>query len=243
MVTRDAERNPIIEGIKYRQASKISDLIEDKYGLGIWRTKMAMSGVARDDQLREEVAALDPSVALGWPGIIERGIASAPRKFAGGSSATRGTKIHAAVDRANKGLPLDGFASEVDTFQTSLDSVGLKVVSSEVFVAAHEVQVAGTYDVELECLVKLGPFQVGDKIIGDLKTGKNVLRNGLGIAMQLAVYAQGHGQVRKDKGIVIHMPADEVKLYLVDLTRGWEAVKIAVAADEARKYKDLMEEL
>lgn len=262
-VQRDEERNPIIDGKTYYQASKLGDLIEDKFGLNIWKTKHAMAGVAANDELRTEVALLDPGTKDGWGfgrnSLIEKAVSSAPRKTKGGTAAALGTKIHAAIDKANKGLEFDSqFTSDVTTYRRMLDKAGIVVVSSEQFVVCDELGVAGTYDGVYEVTLPIefpgGTLEPG-RYIGDAKTGKEVKRNGLSISMQLAVYANGDIldadgnrvalDVRRDYGLVAHMPAgaETATLLVVDLTQGYEFARLAVAVDRARKAKGLMAEV
>ncbi|GAB3830261.1 hypothetical protein [Kribbella italica] len=83
-----------------------------------------------------------------------------------------------------------------------------------------------------------------DLLITDLKTGR-VDFGQLKIAMQLSIYSRGEfyshtpasvrhcrrpmGEVRKDWGIIINLPAGsgEAELYWADLDMGWEGVQVA----------------
>jgi hypothetical protein len=95
--------------------------------------------------------------------------------------------------------------------------------------------------------------------IGDLKTQKTMDFGSLEIAMQLAIYAHGditwnewtgewdeiQMDITKKWGVVMHLPSTGGKCHikLVNLTKGWVYVQLAMAVRRARKDKTLLKDV
>ena len=119
-------------------------------------------------------------------------------------------------------------------------------VEVERFVAVDSIRAAGTLDRVYEWH-RDGWGAEPLRVIGDVKTGRIDYGQGK-LAMQLALYANGRyydpenpteredPEVSTTAGLILHLPAGKTspKAYEVDLTLGWEGVRLAQKVREWR---------
>lgn len=147
--------------------------------------------------------------------------------------------------------------ADVGAYVEAMRAIGItrdEVLDIERRVIVDEHLVTGTFDRGVKYKPEGAARAV--KVIADLKTGR--VDYGAGkIAMQIAEYAQGKGYdaethertnlgYSKKIGLLIHLPAGTATctIYEVDLTKGYEGLKLAVlvkawrqSTTEARSYR------
>lgn len=194
--------------------------------------------VERNGRLDEEKKALNA--------IITEAKESAGWKDA----ANLGTRLHELTELVDGGehLPRDTpmvLADDVRAYEAALKTHGLEPLEREVFVVNDEVKAAGTFD---RVFRWTRPDGIQLNVIGDLKTGRVDYGQGK-LAMQLALYAnssrydpetpeeRGELDVSREVGLIIHLPVGraECRVYVTDLTLGWQGVLLASQVREWRR--------
>jgi hypothetical protein len=209
-----------------------------------WKARQTALGIALSPDLIAAVATTDPGNKRALDAIV----AQAEERAKSKAGATLGTAIHRATELADRGEALtylpDTVRGPAEAYRATMAAAGLEPLAAEVFVTAHDVNAAGTFDRLLR-----GPNRT---LIGDLKTSENADTAkwaGTAWAIQLATYAHGKPwtpslghcewadlglpEPDKERGLIIHIQPSTgtVRLYSVDLTAGWIAAKLA---DEVR---------
>jgi hypothetical protein len=221
--------------VAYGRWSSYGDVLEDRYNLERWKTRMAALGIAdRPDLLLAVAAHRDDKNKLN--AICQQAIEAARASAA----ATTGTALHALSELVDAGKPLpvlpDSAVADLEAYRTVMTQV--EVLAAEQFVVNDEYRVAGTFD----RIVKVG----GTRFIADIKTG--TIEWGIGkIAIQLAGYSRSQGynpatglrtplDVDQNNALIIHLPQGQAKCELVwvNIARGWEGVQLAA---EVRRWR------
>lgn len=234
--------------IGYSRATTIAKALDDENSLKRWAMRMVATGLHKDSSLMDEVvAALDDKQALN--AVCERALA------AGGGNDRRdlGTAIHAAFEDYTRGGPLGDHGDDVAAIHAAIANAGYDVLPEyiERMVVLDEHAIAGTADMILR-------RRSDDRLfIADLKTGSGVQYGGLAWAIQLAIYARADNlytqgpaadgsldvrepmpEVNWSEAIIIHCEPGtaDAKLYTLDISAGWNALKVAL---DVRWYRKL----
>ncbi len=219
---------------------------------------MSLHGLAKNPHLIAAAATADPERRGEWTQISEEALAAA----GGSTGRTLGTALHQASERADRGEDLTNLPKEVrddaGAYLKTLENYDLVPITSELFVANQELRCAGSMD----RLVTHRPS--GRVAVLDLKTSKNEKTHDyqkLAWSIQLSVYANsvpycddqgfltwesvGIDEPQQESGLVFHLipGTGKVRVHKIDLAKGYEYAKLAVAVKEARKDGSLLEEI
>lgn len=259
----------------YMRVTTFVKCLDDTFHLSRWQQRMVALGMSRRrDLVLATVAITDPdnqSQKRTLNQIAQNAIEAAK----GTAAATTGTALHSLTERIDKGEPLgehvpEEYLADLAAYAEIVVFLG-DVVAMEGFCVVDDLRVGGSYDRVFRftkksldafeafkgyrlCYPDGAEVQVGDTIIGDLKTGKSI-DFGIGaIAMQLATYANADDYdhtlgsrspvpvTNRKWAVVIHLPAGKGKAELVwvDIEAGWETVQhVAPKVHAWRKRKDL----
>ena len=224
----------------YTRASTLSNAIEDKYNLGLWKQRQVAIGLAqRSDLIAKVQAKSDDRDSLDQ--IVETAL-----EVAGSSrGANLGTAIHDFTQMLDEGKPIPGDVDlriwqALDAYETTCKQFNLDMYAIEMFVGCVEILSAGTFD-------RIVGYN-GDLYVADIKTGADAPKYSHGASVQMAVYAHGRRyteptgwgvdlrkHVRQDKAIMIHLPATgepRCDLYWIDIAKGWEMARTSAAVRE-----------
>lgn len=257
-IDRDRWGRPLIipEGggdpIPYVRTSTLAKSLDDQSNLMTWTARMTAVGLALSPHLMDRVASLankhtDPVTDARRD---LNGIVKDAKLAAGGSSAADvGTALHEMTEVIDSGQELKiiggRWTAHLDAYVEATKH--LEMLEMETFVVNDELQSAGTFD----RLVRLPDGRV---VVADLKTGKSDADYPLGVATQIAIYANGsrynpetaertplHADLDLSVGLLIHLPSKATparcSLYDLDLLRGYEAAREAVAVRGIRSWK------
>ena len=273
MPTRVSGGKDVPAGEKaWTRASTFAKSISDTYTLSQWAQRMAIKGIT----LREDLYALAAATPLEDKDTLND-IAERAKDAAGAKAAAAlGTAVHAFTEQYDRGqeptVPA-AWRPDVDAYAALTRALGLRFDASliERTVAVSSIGklnsaagVAGTFDriatvtqnVELADGLTLGDYRVdvGDRLIVDLKTGRDLSYGWYEIAIQLALYANADAiwdrhsntyypmpEVNKKLGLVIHLPVGkgEATAYWVDIERGWRGAQLAEMVREWRNIRNL----
>jgi hypothetical protein len=267
----------------WTRATTFAKSISDTFKMSQWGTRMGGYGLL----LRPDLQA---ALAAAWPDRDRCNDIMEEAKGAAGSKvgANLGTAIHAfteAIDRGETPMIPAAYQTHVAAWSTLLAQYNLRVLDIERVVLClryggtnadgSDRGVAGTLDRVCEftkdTTVTVGKgrskktltFAKGERIIVDLKTGRDLEYGWLEIAVQLSVYANAEQCWSKDEGLwlpqwermrtdfamVVHLPAQEpgatmkAAMHLVNIKGGDEIAQLCTAVRAARKRKDLAVEL
>jgi hypothetical protein len=229
----------------YTRASQVGDTLDDKTALTAWEGRMVVKGVAESEHIRRLISLADitDDKALG-------AIARKAKDAAGAWSASDlGTAIHKVTERLDTGdITINDvtpeFRPHIVAYQDALARVGFTPVLVEAIVVNDELEIAGTLD-------RVYETPAGDRVVGDLKTGKQIFLPSKSIGCQLAAYAHSvlydpeTGErtpiegLRTDTAYVVHLPANGsgCSLYEVDTRRGFELARLAQTVRRIRNER------
>jgi hypothetical protein len=267
VVERDRWGRPLIvppgetKAVGYSRVTSFVGAPEDTYVLNVWEQHQLMDGLAhRPDLILSAFAHRD-----NW-GRLEEIREEALEATLANTRATIGTALHLLCDQVDGGqvnvrdIP-DPWRADVEMYLRLTE--GWEWVAREEFRVYDKFRVAGTAD-------RRG-YDPADGVcrIVDLKTGR-IDSSPQKIAGQLRCYAKGvtydldthergpEGEVDEDKGVVVHVPAEESEtanfilpgrkpkkgdpagLWYVDLgTIGAAHVELSAAIKDWRRVKDV----
>lgn len=252
-IERDGKDRPRVmlpDGSKratYARTTSYIACLEDQYAVQLWQQRMVALGLAdRPDLLVSVAAYRDDREALNGLVLDAREAAKAT------APARTGTALHRLTERHDRGETVKVppvYAPDIEAYKQA--TADLTPVLIEQFCVQDRLKVAGTFDRLLWYVDDRGH---GAHYMGDIKTG-SIEFGRLKIAMQLAMYANSRPydiatHTRTDyppdldltKAILIHLPQGEGRcdLYWVDISAGWDAVKIATAVRAWRNRKHLV---
>lgn len=233
----------------FTRVTTFAKTISDEYGLTLWKERMVAKGMA----LRPDLAALAASMDVKADSKRLNQIAGKAKEAAGSSAAANlGTAVHSFTEMADTGHPMDAVPevhrADVKAYSDTLAAAGITVVPGMVerITCALWPGVAGTFD-------RVYQLADGRRVIGDLKTGRDLSYSWMEIAIQLGAYRYGLSSagvfdlrtsmwsgpvegIDEVVGIVAHVPVGSASctLYEVDLKAGMKCAGIAVAVREAR---------
>lgn len=180
----------------YTRVSTLAKALDDKSGLVNWKASMAMIGLMKSKPLQSRVLSM---VARGGNLYHDNKkplaeIVDKATDLAGASDAAdRGTSIHMFTEMVDDGTldwdyvpdefkgPLDAYGAATQSF-TTLDTEVFITVDKPV--GDFELRTAGSMDRVLD-VPGLGV------VVGDVKTGANEPKFGLGCTCQVATYSRG----------------------------------------------------
>lgn len=228
----------------YRRASSVAEVIEDHYGLNMWKLRLAIQGLAQRPDLLQAVHIAKK------PGEIS-GIAEEAQEQAGAHVASRnGQTVHGLTENMHDGeAPPQGLTAGITAMLTEYAEAmqRFEVLDTERFVVQDKICVAGTYDLMLKDTV------TGKVLVGDLKTGKQAKYLTTKTPAQVAVYAAGQHYSLDGKrephcadvnwGVLVHLPwtedpeAAKCELRWLDLRQGRRNIREAFRVEKIRKMK------
>ncbi|WP_446224941.1 PD-(D/E)XK nuclease family protein [Nocardia sp. IBHARD005] len=252
----DGRKTPV-NAVGYTRVSTLAETLDDKSNLTAWQCANATIGVVRDPSLYAQIAALASAHRDPW------NVPEAKRELK--PLVERAQQMAGASEAAGLGTSFHSFAEQIDAGKTPefvppplipwLDRYSeamapWEVIDAEGFVVSDEVQSAGSYD---RLLRHRGTGRV---VIADIKSGKADPDYPLKVTIQTAIYAHSerydqetgarsplHVDIDLAHGVLIHVPIRTGKpratLYPLDLARGWELAKTALAVREARRMPKL----
>lgn len=224
--------------VPYTRASTLSDYIANFVGLHMWQKRRLAYGLAQSENLCAMAAALpkfknDRELDRKTNAELDQIIYLALELGQVHEQANWGTAVHGFTEPENDhGTIPARMVSDVDSFFTTLKRAGIRIHSTELFVANDELKTAGTFDHILE--VPGHGKILADKKTGDLKKVES--------AIQLAAYVDGElydwdtdqrtplpDDLSRDRALIIHIPAGQGRttLHWVDLNYGRRMARIA----------------
>lgn len=275
-VERDRWDRPLIvppqggDKVPYTRASTLGKALDDEAGLTAWRKRMILLGAYV--LLIERPAQwfiLAVAAHRDEPEEMNKLCDAADDAAESGAAATSGTALHKVMDLVDTGQ--DPYVP--DQYRTNIAEYteatrGLRMVRKETFVVDDELRCAGSYDrlweLNFHATAPDGTvLEPGTKLIGDLKTGKDIKYGHCSWAAQLSIYAHGlrydpatdarlePEDINTDWGLIVHAPIEGmrtprgvvkywVQLYWIDLRKGRELAKLARQVREERKSKTMV---
>jgi hypothetical protein len=247
-ISRDRYGRPLVvppdggRRVPYRRTTTFSSVLEDTFGLQLWKLRQAVIGMGQRPDLVLAASATDPADKNRLNEIVEKATEHAT------ASATTGTSLHALTERLDRGQKLgaipEPYGADLKAYEKA--TAGIEWTDIECFRVLDGWQVAGTAD-------RIGRIG-GVLAVADIKTGS--IDYPQKFAMQLALYAHSlpydiatdtRGTAQLDLslnyGVIIHLPAGEgrCQLYRVDIAKGWEACLLARKVWDWRATSGLLE--
>ena len=230
--------------VPYGRPSGFGIVLEDRFGLNKWQTRMACLGLAQRSDLLAQFAAASDDKARDL--LIDQA-----QEAAGASTgANTGSALHSFTEALDLGRDVTVPApwdADVAAYQQALADHGIVIDPAmiELDVVCDELALAGTAD-------RYVTWQ-GRTVVADLKTGKAIKDPALGYSVQLAVYARSflydHASGARtdlgcchDTGLLIHLPAGQARcdIYEVDLEQAWELALLARQVKQAQKRRGVV---
>lgn len=252
-IERDGKDRPRVmlpDGSKratYARCTTYVGCLEDQYRLQLWQQRMVAIGLAdRPDLLVSVAAHRNDREALDGLVVDAREAAKAT------AAARTGTALHALAEQHDRGEKVSAppaYAPDIAAYVEATRD--LEPVMIEQFCVNDRLKVAGTFD---RLVRYVDPDGNAGHYIADIKTG-SIDFGHLKHAMQFAMYANSvpydipsherfayPDDISLTKAILIHLPQGEGRcdLYWVNISDGWEAVKIATAVRAWRNRKGLV---
>lgn len=247
----------------YTRVTTIAKALDDQGGLGPWKATMAVCGALIRPGLRKQWETL-LAVNDNDPWYASKTTKAECKRLVeecaavGGANDRReiGTALHtltAMLDLGQRPQTLPGETDrDLDAYIRGRSEHSVQIAAGHVeqMVVLDEFSVAGTFD----RVARVPGFE--RPLIADLKTGADLTYSWQSIAVQLAAYSRANSVYRQgaaadgsedirsamplvdqEHGLVMHLPAGRGRLtfHLVDLTKGWEAFKVAVWTREWRR--------
>lgn len=254
--------------VAYRRTTTVAKALDAEGSLVPWAQSRAMLGLVRDSGVLRRLRALLKVSEDPWYSSPDDKAAMkvlvAEAATAGGAETKRdrGTWLHGCAERWVLGLDqLPAFnaadAQWLIQLQDTLRDAGVVIDPDGVEqVVVHDgLRIAGKADY-LQC--RMPGF--AKPLLGDLKTGDSLEYALRGYVVQLAVYVHADAcyrqgadpngsedvrspmpDIEKGHALLIHAPQNggPVTLYLLDMTAGLEAFKLALAVEQWRNRKDV----
>jgi len=230
--------------VPYGRPSGFGIVLEDRFGLNLWKLRMTVDGFLLRDDLRAQYAAAADDKAK------DRYIDEAQEAAGASSGARTGDALHRFTEALDLGRDVTVPApwdADVQAYSRALAEHGIVIDPAmiELDVVCDDLALAGTAD-------RYVMWQ-GRRVVADLKTGKKIADPALGYSVQLAVYARSflyhHDTGARtdlgschDVGLIIHLPAGQARcdIYEVDLRQAWELALLAQQVKAAQKRKGVV---
>lgn len=239
----------------WTRATTIANTLADRFGLEKWSKRNVALGLAARSDLYARVASCKATDTKALDALVS----DAEEAAAASSGANLGTALHRFTERLDAGEDIvvpPPWDRDVEAYRATMQAHGITVEPRwiERVLVIPELGAAGMCD-------RLLTHQAWDfDRIGDLKTGKDVLRYGMTeIAIQLSIYAQAThwfdpkteavyditDRIDQEHALVMHLPVGQATctLYDVNIEAGWDAVQLAMDVRKWRRRHDLAEVL
>lgn len=249
-IPRDRYGRPLITPagggtpVPYTRVSTLAKTLDDKTALAKWMCQQTAIGMStRPDLVSLVAASRDNKTVLAE--AVEQAMSAAKSNEA----ANLGTTLHALTESWDRDQYDPQYVSPTmheDVRAYAVATEHLKVEAIEVFVAADEVQSAGTFD-------RVVRLPDGRLMVADIKTGQHEPKYPSGVTTQIAVYAHGTPYqppgdrgaalaelgISQTEGMLIHLPAGKAQcdLYVLDLRVGWALAQVAHSVRAMQKSK------
>lgn len=239
--------------VPYGRFSSHGSVLEEKFALEKWKIRTSAIGLTKREDLFAQLAACPADDSKRLDEIMAQALE------AGGGSvgANLGTALHEFTQRVDLGEIsvadiAEPWRSDVQAYLNTLAEYNLTIVPHlvEVNLVNDDLQLAGTAD-------RFYSDNAGHLFCADIKTGKQISKNPLAYAVQLAAYAnsmlydietgerQSPGKVDLNYGYIMHIPANQGRcdIYEVDLREAMEAARLASTVKSWQKRTDLVKPL
>lgn len=246
-IERDRYGRPLVvppkggKPVPYTRATTFAGALDDTVGLVNWKLRKAVQGLTIQPELLDDIRAAEDDKLL-----LNKLVEDAMEIAGANKAADLGTEIHKWAEKLDEGLPIGDVPSrhKADLLAYAHTTSIWTNKFSEEFCVVDKYKVAGTPDRIVE--------YKGELFIADIKTGSIDYPNKM--SLQLAIYANAlrydpataerssWGDVNKDKGIIIHLPAGTgiCVLHWIDIKAGWKAVQLASKVRQWRETKRLL---
>jgi hypothetical protein len=246
----------------YTRVTTYAGSIEDTYNLGQWQNRNVAYGMALNEALVMQAAAMTEPHGKDKDDL--QAVAEAAQEAAKARDAARiGTALHSFTDAYDstgeipRNIPR-AYRGHIEAYARMLDREQLEPVAMEQFRVNHKLQVAGTADRIYRRIVD-GLHYIGDTKSGNIKYGQGK------IAIQLALYAYSkpyepnadrpdtgvtlddNYPVNRKRAIVVHLPREveegetaTCEAKFVDLIAGLEGIKLCGMVRAWRKLNGLI---
>lgn len=239
----------------YTRVSTLAGTLDDKSGLLEWSAANAMVGMVKDPSIAAQIGSLASKYDNPWyvpegkkalKPLIKRAQESGGSDRASGM----GTSFHEFTEVVDEGRWPEYAPSEMvpwlHAYREAMDDY--ECLGMELFVVNDELKTAGSFD-------RLLRTPSGKVVVSDSKTGRSDNAFPLKVSLQVSVYANSerynqetgertpiHPDLDKTTGLLVHAPIlgggkPEVKVYELDLVRGYELARLAVQVREARSWE------
>lgn len=236
----------------WTRATTLAEAMQDTYGLTGWKMRMVAVGIGLREDLQDLAAASDPEDKKQLDQLCKDAMSIAQADV----RSNKGTSLHKYTQRLDQGQKIRAprrWAADIAAYELAKKTWGIRTAPTmcERVTLIPELEVAGTMD----RIVKYQDIPM----IFDLKTGNDVERGAMKIAIQLALYSRGIGLWNEETeqfdpmprgldqeiGLVLHLPAGEAtaSLYEVNLKLGWRAAQLAYEVRKFRKDKEYMKKV
>lgn len=228
----------------WTRATTLASTLADTYGLTRWQMRMVAKGLG----MRSDLLALAAAAHVDDKATLDR-VANDAKEAAGSSAgANSGTALHSfseAVDRGEDVQVPDPWGADIAAYVATMEEHRITRHPEwiERITICPRFGVAGTFD-------RILTLADGRRVIGDVKTGKDLSYSWGEIAVQLALYANathmwgGDGwepmpTVDPTEAIVMWLPVGQARceLHTVNIVDGWQMAEVAhgVRAWRARR--------
>lgn len=222
--------------------------LDETTGLDKWKMRNVVLGLHQQPELLDDIDLYDEPREV--TKTLSRVADKASQAAGASEAAERGTAIHAWTEAVERdGMDVADVPAEFKPFVTSyleaLERAGIESVPEliERIVWHKGTGWVGTFD-------RIYRLADGTRVIGDVKTSKNLRYGYLGFAMQLAVYAGADAMLKADGsgwepmpavgdvyGVIAHLPSNRPRhceLVTLDLEAGRQAIELA---ERVREYR------
>lgn len=258
--SRDRWGRPLIipadggKPVAYGRFSSHGSVLEDKFALEKWKIRTSAIGLTKREDLFAQLAACPADDSKRLDDIMSQALE------AGGGSvgANLGTALHEFTQRLDTGeISIDDIGepwrTDMQAYVDTMKANNLTVIPElvEVNLVNDLLELAGTAD-RFYRHPELGV------ICADIKTGKQISKNPLAYAVQLASYAHSmlydietgqrkriHEDLVLHVGYIIHIPANQGRcdIYEVNMLDAMEAARLARTVKQWQKRSDLVRPL
>lgn len=230
----------------WTRATTLSSSIADTFGLTKWQMRMVAKGLG----MRPDLLALAAAAHVDDKQTLDR-VAGDAKEAAGSSAgANAGTALHSfteAVDRGEEPAVPPPWDADVAAYRDTLDAHGITRHPEwvERITVCPQYGVAGTFD-------RIVTLDGGRRVIGDVKTGRDLSYSWPEISIQLALYANATHMWAVDhwepmpvldpnEAVVFWLPVGkgDCQLFTVDTAAGWEMAEVAYQVRQWRARRDL----
>lgn len=230
----------------WTRATTLASTLADTHGLNRWQMRMVAKGLG----MRQDLLALAAAAHVDDKDTLDRVAADAKEAAGSSAGANSGTALHSfteAVDRGEDRAVPDPWRADIEAYCTTLVAHRVTVHPEwiERIVLCPRFAVAGTFD-------RILTLADGRRVIGDVKTGKDLSYSWGEIAIQLALYANATHMwngtawermpvVDPTEAVVIWLPVGRgvCELHTVNIVDGWEMAQVAFNVRKWRGRKNL----